>query len=440
MIRRRHVFYIAGYDPQGVPGYYRLFKRELDRFQSVWPLKATLSEPVIDSDGLAARWEVATSGPNWQVATTYEFLRWDDIIKRDMARRMPVRIALLARVLLENIFNGTIVRVFRAGWRFGLFYLFPYLFVAGLILLPLAFAGVAARIAMIVFGLPMLAGLMIAAAVAVATYFPIRRYGDRWSIIAMADAWIWFRDWGRGLRPDYEDRIDAFARRVIAEMRRSDADEILLIGHSGGGTTAIPVVARALALDADFTKSRPPFTVLALGTSLPLAASHRPADGVRDAIARVAREPNLRWVECQARQDACNFQDLDPVADLGIAVCGERKNPHLWRILFKHLLSQQTYQRVRLNIFRMHFQFIMANDRRAAYDYFMFVCGPVPLSDWVNSGDEVLSRFAGDGAYAANLNHGVSSTDAPKARPGVNRVPSISQSSRTDLRHRLKMV
>ena len=31
MIRRRHVFYIPGYDPRGVPPYYRLFRSELRR-------------------------------------------------------------------------------------------------------------------------------------------------------------------------------------------------------------------------------------------------------------------------------------------------------------------------------------------------------------------------------------------------------------------------
>ena len=400
MIRRRHVFYIAGYDPQGVPGYYRLFKRELDRFQRTWPITAALSEPVADADGIAARWRITTSGPNWQVATTYEFLRWDDIVQSDMARRMPMRMLLLLRVLLENIFNGTIVRVFRAGWRFGLFYLVPYLFVTGLIALPLPAGWSVAWIATAIAGLPPLLALGLAAAVAVATYVPLRRLGDRWSILAMADAWIWFRDWAKGLRPDYENRIDVLARRVITEMRRSDADEVVLIGHSGGGTTAIPVVARALSLDPDFAKAAPPFTVLALGTSLPLAALHRPATGVRDAIARVAVEPSLLWIECQARQDACNFQDFDPVSGAGIEVGGGRRNPLLWRILFKHLLTKETYQRVRLNIFRMHFQFIMANDRRAPYDYFMFLCGPAPMREWAINGDQVLARFAADGAYS----------------------------------------
>jgi hypothetical protein len=36
---------------------------------------------------------------------------------------------------------------------------------------------------------------------------------------------------------------------------------------------------------------------------------------------------------------------------------------------------------MRWNIFRMHFQFIMANDQPARYDYFSMVCGPMTLVD-----------------------------------------------------------
>ena len=35
------------------------------------------------------------------------------------------------------------------------------------------------------------------------------------------------------------------------------------------------------------------------------------------------------------------------------------------------------YRRIRLKFYRLHCQFISGNDRRAPYDYFMLVCGPV---------------------------------------------------------------
>jgi hypothetical protein len=41
------------------------------------------------------------------------------------------------------------------------------------------------------------------------------------------------------------------------------------------------------------------------------------------------------------------------------------------------MLEHTMYRRIRLKFFRLHCQFISGNDRRAAYDYFMLVCGPL---------------------------------------------------------------
>ena len=46
------------------------------------------------------------------------------------------------------------------------------------------------------------------------------------------------------------------------------------------------------------------------------------------------------------------------------------------------MLSGEFYRRIRFHFFRLHFQFIMANDQRAPYDYFMLVGGPVPVVTW----------------------------------------------------------
>ena len=41
----------------------------------------------------------------------------------------------------------------------------------------------------------------------------------------------------------------------------------------------------------------------------------------------------------------------------------------------------------------------MANDRRAPYDYFMLVCGPVPVAAWARDPQRaVLAAFAADGS------------------------------------------
>jgi hypothetical protein len=47
----------------------------------------------------------------------------------------------------------------------------------------------------------------------------------------------------------------------------------------------------------------------------------------------------------------------------------------------------------------MHYQFIMGNDLRASYDYYLLTCGPVALADWAGAPDEVFHAFSRDSAY-----------------------------------------
>jgi hypothetical protein len=68
-------------------------------------------------------------------------------------------------------------------------------------------------------------------------------------------------------------------------------------------------------------------------------------------------------------------------------------------VRFRDMLLPEFYGRLRWNLFRMHYQFIMANDMRAPYDYFMLVCGPVTPEAWARDGRGVLARFAEDASY-----------------------------------------
>src|SRR5206468_41530 len=90
MIRRRHVFHIAGYDPTGV-GWYRIFRRELASFARTWNLSSSVSELMPSSATANQLWTVTTHAPNWLVEATYEPLLWDDIVCGDFARPMTAR-------------------------------------------------------------------------------------------------------------------------------------------------------------------------------------------------------------------------------------------------------------------------------------------------------------------------------------------------------------
>lgn len=399
MIRRRHVFYVSGYDPQGVAGYHRLFCRELKRFQQLWPVKAAAGEPRIDADGLAARWQIETQGPNWQVSTTYEFLRWDDLVARDLRRPFFEVVFRVLYCLGENLLNGTLFRTFRAGWRFGLFYLVSILAMMATVASALLLAWLTYFCAgtLLAAGAPLSLGAAIVAGV---FFLAIARsLCRRWLITRICAMWPWYRELAHRQRPDLHTRIGEFARRIVVKARAAEADEILVIGHSAGGTILIPLLTRALELDADFAGAGSPVTALTLGSNLPLAALHPNGDDFRNAIRRLAVEPSLTWIDCQARKDVVNFQDCDMVAGLGVETGSEQRNPLYWNVRFREVVSAQFYPRLRWNFFRMHYQFIMANDRRASYDYLMFVCGPARLLEWAQDGARTLARFSNDASY-----------------------------------------
>src|SRR2546426_6051584 len=87
LIARRHVIYVGGYDPQGAEGYYRLFERSWKRFLTIWPLTSKLGPLELDAQDFA-HWDVEAAGPNWRVATRYQVLRPEHMIRGNMAQPM----------------------------------------------------------------------------------------------------------------------------------------------------------------------------------------------------------------------------------------------------------------------------------------------------------------------------------------------------------------
>ena len=49
------------------------------------------------------------------------------------------------------------------------------------------------------------------------------------------------------------------------------------------------------------------------------------------------------------------------------------------------MLTPETFAKYRFRVLRLHYQFVMANDRRSTYDYFMLICGPVAIEKWTVS-------------------------------------------------------
>lgn len=398
MIRNRHVFYVEGYDPQGAEGYYRLFRRELNRFRKLWPVELHLSDLQLDSEQIA-HWTIEARGPNWQVNTYYEFLRLEEFIGGNMEQPLGKQLFRAARWMLGDLLSGTLARTFRASWWFAVHLVYPQIVIILWVVLVVS-AGIAAgTLLSTLAGVSQIVAAIFGGVFATMVFLALRPIAERGFVLQIANCWPYVREFARGEPSGYSQSIAALTERIVAAARANEADEILIVGHSAGGGIAPVILARAYELDPELGRHGPTVVLLTLGSLLPAFVLDRKAQWLRGIIRRLMAEPSLLWVDCQSRKDWMNFWHYDLFCELGIDRHKVCCNMRYWQVRYRDMLSEDSYARLQWNLFRMHYQFIMANDKRAPYDYFMLVCGPARIADWASHTNKTLAAFGESAAY-----------------------------------------
>ena len=396
---KRLVFHVGGYEPLAPDAMHRRFVREIRRFETTWSASAATSSAQVDEDGAA--WRVTATAPNWRVDTDYRLVRWDDIIEAAARQPMWRRIPLGLLAFLDFVAGGALWRYVRTNWRYALFFLYPYVLLAGLT----ALAALAGRLVSQALA-STFAGLVAGAL----TFALLLRWpGRRLYLPLMLDDWTFARTYVRRGHPILDARLDRAANAIVAAARANDADEIVIVGHSLGAVLAVDLVARALTLEPALGRSGPPVALLSVGSSIPKIGLHRAARRFHAALARVAQAPGVFWAEYQAIIDVMNFYKTDPVAALGLEPTGK---PVVRVVRISRMLDPAYYRRIKRDFFRLHRQFVSGNDRRSAYDYFMLLCGPIPVERQVRSPDGAASLIGPDGALLDHAADGKSADGA----------------------------
>jgi hypothetical protein len=395
-IRRRRVIYIGGYEPRSAEGHYKLFKRECDRFQSVWPVTSVTVKPRdFDSEDFAC-WLAHVRAPNWQVSTAYDVLRIEKFIQSDLAEPVVRHMLRALGWIIGDIVSGTQWRIFFASWRFGQHLLFVQLVLLAWLALSSAIGGtVGYLVADRLDSMP--AGVAAALLAALASFRALQPLATWWGAIQIPSCWVLLRKFARGRDTWLDQAVDAGARRLVAAAEANDADELVVVGHSAGCVIASAVIARALELDPDIGRRGRRLVLLTLGSVVPAAALHPAAQRMREIVRRLAVEPTLSWIDCRFRRDIMTFMKFDPVDGVGVHVGRLRCNPLIWCIPFKDMLSPDDYRRLRWKFFRVHFQYLMASHRPCPYDYILLVGGPAAIAEWAEKHDKLTLSFITDG-------------------------------------------
>jgi hypothetical protein len=397
-VQHRHIIYIQGYDPRGLAQYYRMFRTELRKFGRLYQLSATISRPKVADDDEIASWTIETKADDWQTHTNYDFLQFEDFIQRDLASPIWHTVFHAAWIYWRVVFNGTMARFTRANWRFATFITYPH-FV--LLLEALGAAGIAFVFekGLNAIGIPDLFSIAAATAIFVALVGTVLKYTENSTyVLYLLSDWIWTWEFSHRQRPEWDQRIDRFAQHLVEVARSSEADEVVIVGHSSGSFLGTELLARALKLDPALGRHGPRIVLLTIGGNFPIVGFHAAAQDFRDHLRQLAVEPSIDWIDCQARKDVMNFYQFDPIKGHGIDVGSAVRNPIIVPVRFRDIVKPDHYESFRWQFFRVHFQFVMANERPNAYDFFMIVCGAIPLGERMAAPAAALAIATGDPA------------------------------------------
>jgi pimeloyl-ACP methyl ester carboxylesterase len=246
-------------------------------------------------------------------------------------------------------------------------------------------------------GIPELFSIAAAAALFIATIGTVLKTTENstYLLYLLSDT-IWTWEFSHRQRPEWDQRIDRFAQYLASVARSSDAEEIVVVGHSSGSFLGAEILARALELDPGLGRHGPRIVLLTIGGNFPIVGFHAASKDFRDHLWQLAIEPSIDWIDCQSRKDVMNFYPFDPIAGHGIDAGASRRNPTIVTVRFREIIKPAHYNLFRWKFFRVHFQFVMANELPHAYDFFMIVCGPIPLSERMARPEAALAIATGD--------------------------------------------
>lgn len=373
IVKKRLVLNFTGYEglhPGAVRGRHMQAIADFDR---LWHTK-TSATPMISGDAGCGAMHLTTQGADWE--TQVEFCQFgtadifDDYAKRSTLARFLTGLRAFFNILL----TGTLWRYTTTSWRFVVFFLWPF----GMTLAIIAISALVASIPCLM-GLGPLHFLWSLPLAVVAGAILIRWPGKKFFLSYLLDDWSAAYDRIHGGNPKLNARKQEFAAILAQKLRETDADEVVIVGHSLGTVPAVEAIAQ-VKRDHPELLEKHPVTLLSIGSCLLMLGLHPKAKSLREDIRTVLQDTPVLWAEFQALTDIIHFYGSDPAQALAIT---PKNPPVISRIRFKHVHSESRYKRAKGNFFKMHLLFLKGAQKRNAYDFGMFLHGPFALGELV---------------------------------------------------------
>ncbi|MET0240761.1 MAG: hypothetical protein ABW184_12785 [Sphingobium sp.] len=360
---KRKVHYLGGFDPRGARFYHGLCEEQIGKLTGADAATVGKRRRV----GGDMQWEIwgDVQGDDAAFLTNYEFLVWDDLVRRHWVKGgwgLIGHMVTAYRHFIAQI-DWKAARPVPAGSKLTLFY--PG---ASVLLLPLLIALpiwiiLAQLVGAIFAGIPALAiGVWATPAV-------LKRLHSLWLL-----RFIIFNDMlARGATdPALGGRLDHFVDRIDASLAE-DWDEILFVVHSNGSILAVPIMAALL--DRHGGKLPDHFNFVTLGSTIQLVSLRRDASRFH-ALCDTLAQGWFRWLDIGSPTDGACIPLVDPFPKRPVSrPVGLLQFSPRW---FRYC-DPATYKARRRNKYETHFDYLRRLDSPSPLDFVSIVCGAQPL-------------------------------------------------------------
>lgn len=379
-VSSRLVFYFPGFDPLDASAHHRRYQRSAAQSAKTFGVDFSVGDIAATEAG--QRVEIAAVHGGNATQTTLYIHDHNTQISQLRAASIWKQIVLGFTAGAGIIAEGGALAYFRHAWRFGLFFLFPFLLIA------LGVAGAA-----LIAALPLLLGvaaLFCLLTVPLGYFFFVKGvmpFSERFHTLHLFADWRFALAVGRD-EPFARDWIEDVAARVILALEQP-SQEVLFVSHSMGASLALAVAGRVLEMKPDAFDGRS-VSFVTLGGAALQCALLKSAARLRRSIGVVARHGDVNWFDIQCLTDPIHLYKCNTAQLTGHA---DALQPKIVLIKFKHSLSDERYQKNRRNFLRMHRQYVLGSDRKSGFDFTLLTAGPLPVASFADLRSSTAPEF-----------------------------------------------
>lgn len=371
-VKKRIVLHFPGFEPLDAAKHQARYQRSALKTAKLQDFAVQVG--AVHADGRSRYFDVESEGPGWQTASRVYMFDHDDLVRnlndRPTLTRMATGFLSAARVVWE----GGALAYFRHAWRFGLFFVFPFL----LVIIGLALS---VLIGTAPYWLALDKSLLVLSAIAAYLVFfkLFLPWSERWHTLHL------FADWELAVavasleKPYFKQWVADCAASVRIALEEP-ADEYVISSHSMGSSIAAQVIGALVEREPGLFEGKR-VVFVTLGGAILQCALLRCADVLRARVGAIARVRDIFWFDVQCLTDAINFYRCQVVALTGHH---DAPQPPIVFIRVKHLLSPERYRRIRRDFLRVHRQYVLDADVPASFDFTMMTAGPLPAASFAS--------------------------------------------------------